>query len=209
MALQSVFLDTELPDIIIDEIIEKFSKLETEESKIISPEENKKIRNADNAWVNVDHWIAGFLNYYIDYINKKNFKYAIDGIDADCLQYSEYKEGQHYTWHCDDSISARCTMSVSTLSNEFGGPPAPYVNEKIGVQFETSRKLSFSLQLSDESDYEGGELQFLSDENASYYAPKKKGTLIIFDSRAQHRVTKVRSGVRRSLVGWVNGPRWQ
>ena len=42
MALQSVFLDTELPDIIIDEIVEKFSKLETEESKIISPEENKK-----------------------------------------------------------------------------------------------------------------------------------------------------------------------
>ena len=30
MALQSVFLDTELPDIIIDEIVEKFSKLETE-----------------------------------------------------------------------------------------------------------------------------------------------------------------------------------
>ena len=209
MAFQSVFLDTELPDIIIGDIVEKFSKLETEKSKIISPEENKKIRNADNAWVNVDYWLAGFLNYYIDYFNKKNFKYAIDGFDGDCLQYSEYKEGQHYNWHCDDSISSRCHMTISTLSNEFEGVSASYVNEKIGIEYESSRKLSFSLQLSNENDYEGGELQFLTDENTSYYAPKKRGTLIIFDSRAQHRVTKVRSGVRRSLVGWVNGPRWQ
>ena len=209
MALQSVFLDTELPDIIIDEIVEKFSKLEVEDSKIISPEQNDKIRNANNSWVNVDHWIASFLNYYIDYINKKNFKYAIDGFDADSLQYSEYKEGQHYNWHCDDSISARCIMSVSTLSNEFGGVAAQYVNDRIGIEYESSRKLSFSLQLSNEDDYEGGELQFLSDENISYYAPKKRGTLVIFDSRSRHRVTKVRSGVRRSLVGWVNGPRWQ
>jgi len=209
MAYQSVFLDTELPDIIIDELVEKFSKLETEESKIISTEEEQQVRNADNAWVNVDNWIAGFVKYYIDYINNKNFKYTLGGFDADCLQYSEYKEGQYYSWHSDDSISSRCSMTVSTLSNEFGGVSAPYVNENIGLEYESSRKLSFSLQLSNEDDYEGGELQFLTDEGATYYAPKKKGTLIIFDSRARHRVTKIRSGVRRSLVGWVNGPRWQ
>ena len=209
MAYQSVFLDTELPDIIIDELVEKFSKLEVEDSKIISPEQNDKIRNANNSWVNVDNWIAGFLSYYINHINTKNFKYAIEGFDSDCLQYSEYKEGQHYNWHCDDSLSARCNMTISTLSNEFEGVSVPYVNEKIGIEYESSRKLSFSLQLSNEDDYEGGELQFLSDESESYYAPKKKGTLIIFDSRTRHRVKKVRSGVRRSLVGWVNGPRWQ
>ena len=209
MAYQSVFLDTELPDIIIDELVEKFSKLEVEDSKIISPEQNDKIRNANNSWVNVDNWIAGFLSYYINHINNKNFKYAIEGFDSDSLQYSEYKEGQHYNWHCDDSLSSRCNMTISTLSNEFEGVSVPYVNEKIGIEYESSRKLSFSLQLSNEDDYEGGELQFLSDESESYYAPKKKGTLIIFDSRTRHRVKKVRSGVRRSLVGWVNGPRWQ
>ena len=209
MAYQSVFLDTELPDIIIDELVEKFSKLEVEDSKIISPEQNDKIRNANNSWVNVDNWIAGFLSYYINHINSKNFRYAIEGFDSDCLQYSEYKEGQHYNWHCDDSLSSRCNMTISTLSNEFEGVSVPYVNEKIGIEYESSRKLSFSLQLSNEDDYEGGELQFLSDESESYYAPKKKGTLIIFDSRTRHRVKKVRSGVRRSLVGWVNGPRWQ
>ena len=91
-------------------------------------------------------------------------------------------------------------MTISTLSNEFEGVSVPYVNEKIGIEYESSRKLSFSLQLSNEDDYEGGELQFLSDENISYYAPKKRGTLVIFDSRSRHRVTKVRSGVRRSLV---------
>ena len=209
MAYQCVFLDTELPDIIIDELVEKFSKLETEESKLLSAGEGQKLRNADNAWVNVDNWIAGFVKYYIDFINKKNFKYAISGFDADCLQYSEYKEGQYYGWHCDDSIDSRCTMTVSTLSNDLGGVSAGYVNENIGLEYESSRKLSFSLQLSNEDEYEGGELQFLTDNGDTYYAPKKKGTLIIFDSRARHRVTKIRSGVRKSLVGWVNGPRWQ
>ena len=214
MAFQSVFLDTELPDIIIDELVEKFSKLETQRSTIISGgeeqvQENLKIRNATNSWVPVDNWIAGFVKHYINYINDKNFKYDLNEFDGDCLQYSEYKEGQHYSWHCDDHIGSRCIMSVSTLSNGVDGLDTQHVNEKIGIQYETSRKLSFSLQLSNEDDYEGGEFQFLTDDCHSYYAPKKKGMLVIFDSRARHRVKKVRSGVRRSLVGWVNGPRWK
>jgi PKHD-type hydroxylase len=32
---------------------------------------------------------------------------------------------------------------------------------------------------------------------------------MLFDSRTPHRVRKVRSGLRKSLVGWVVGPRWK
>ena len=42
-----------------------------------------------------------------------------------------------------------------------------------------------------------------------YFAPKQKGTLIVFDSRTKHRVRTVKSGLRKSLVGWVVGPRWK
>jgi len=65
------------------------------------------------------------------------------------------------------------------------------------------------LQLSDEDDYEGGELQFMDDDDQLYTAPKKKGTIIIFDSRVKHRVRKIKNGTRKSLVGWVVGPRWK
>ena len=82
------------------------------------------------------------------------------------------------------------------------------------------RKLSFSIQLSDPEDYEGGELEFKVNKYGSekrgdfaldetFFAPNKKGTIIIFDSRVKHRVCEVKSGVRKSLVGWVVGPRWK
>ena len=65
------------------------------------------------------------------------------------------------------------------------------------------------MQLSNHDDYEGGNLQIMGDDNKSYFAPRKKGTIILFDSRAQHRVLKVTKGVRKSLVGWIVGPRWR
>ena len=65
------------------------------------------------------------------------------------------------------------------------------------------------MQLSDPDDYEGGNVQLLDEGNNSYFAPRKRGTMIFFDSRTQHRVLKVTKGVRKSLVGWVCGPRWR
>ena len=42
-----------------------------------------------------------------------------------------------------------------------------------------------------------------------FYNPKQKGIIAFFDSRTPHRVRKVKSGMRKSLVGWVVGPRWK
>ena len=71
------------------------------------------------------------------------------------------------------------------------------------------RKLSFALQLSDPDDYEGGNVQLLDESGSNYLAPRKRGTMILFDSRTQHRVLKVTKGVRKSIVGWTVGPRWK
>jgi predicted 2-oxoglutarate/Fe(II)-dependent dioxygenase YbiX len=67
------------------------------------------------------------------------------------------------------------------------------VNENI----ELVRKLSFSLQLSDPDDYEGGNVQLLDEAGQSYIAPRKRGTIVLFDSRTQHRVLKVTKGTRK------------
>jgi len=49
----------------------------------------------------------------------------------------------------------------------------------------------------------------MAEDGKSYIAPRQRGTIILFDSRTQHRVQKVTSGVRKSLVGWTVGPRFR
>lgn len=74
----------------------------------------------------------------------------------------------------------------------------------VGPEHFSTRKLSFSIQLSNEDDYKGGDLEFLpalkTDQN-----PRKKGCIIVFPSYLTHRVSTVTEGMRNSLVGWVHG----
>jgi len=69
----------------------------------------------------------------------------------------------------------------------------------------STRKLSFTIQLSDSDDYEGGDLQF---GPVIEHQPeiKKKGNITIFPSYVWHRVTPITKGNRYALVGWVHGP---
>jgi PKHD-type hydroxylase len=70
------------------------------------------------------------------------------------------------------------------------------------------RKLSIVVQLSAPQDYEGGAFEFFGiNSPAAAFAPQ--GSLLIFPSWLQHRVTPVTKGIRRSLVSWVEGPRWR
>ena len=67
------------------------------------------------------------------------------------------------------------------------------------------RKLSMSIQLSDPSEYEGGELQARV-RGQIETAPKTLGTVIAFPSYILHRVTPVTAGVRKAVVVWALGP---
>lgn len=69
----------------------------------------------------------------------------------------------------------------------------------------SQRKLSISIQLSDEKEYEGGELQFQLVKEP-FSVTKKKGTAVVFPSFIQHRVLAVTKGIRTSLVCWFAGP---
>ena len=96
------------------------------------------------------------------------------------LQYTEYDESYqgHYDWHFD-----------------IGNGP-----------LNCGRKLSVSIQLSDPSEYEGGELQFSIGGDQTVVSEKDQGTMTIFPSYMKHRVTPVTKGRRRSLVTWITGP---
>jgi PKHD-type hydroxylase len=91
-------------------------------------------------------------------------------------QYTEYPEGGFYDWHTDNDV---------TMAHE---PPV--------------RKISMTLLLSSESEFEGGGLE-LMDENK--VVRPKQGQAIFFASFIRHRVVPIKKGIRKSLVMWFGG----
>ena len=212
MAYQSIWYYTNIPKEIVDiierDLTEQFDP-QLHESRVGGGGDggvlDKDKRNARNAWVPTTHWIAGFLWHYVTRANRENFLYDLTNIDGESLQYTMYGEGEHYGWHNDAGLSGQY-KPVSAGNRGHGGEILQdFVNENC----EKVRKLSFSLQLSDPEDYEGGNFQLMDETGRCYFAPRQRGTIILFDSRAMHRVLPVKKGVRKSIVGWTTGPRWK
>jgi PKHD-type hydroxylase len=133
---------------------------------------------------NDNAWIYGRLLNLVETINESFFQYDLLGFDT--FQYTEYSDpGSHYDFHTD-MIFGR------NVSSEMIIP----------------RKLSISLLLSDPSEYTGGDFEIMSGKVPTKI-PQPKGRAIAFPSYSVHRVTPVLSGVRRSLVIWVLGPKFR
>ena len=209
MAQQSIWIDTNIPNEIIDIIerdVQQFDD-KMEVSKIAGDLVDTSIRNSTNTWIPSSHWVCGFLWHYVLKANKQNFRYDLDTIDFGSVQYTRYEKGQFYNWHQDADIFNDTDYIPELKFGEIDTTKG--INDFVRESTEKIRKLSFILQLSEFNEYDGGQVQLLSPGNKKYFVPKTKGTLIFFDSRTPHRVLKVTRGVRRSIVGWVNGPRWR
>ena len=205
MAFLTTWSMTDLPSEMIDILekdIEKFDDWQ-DDSKVMGNQLAPKIRNSKNAWIPTEHWIGGWVWYYIQKANRENFLNELWDIDGGSIQYTHYEPGDYYTWHVDGDISSTFKPNIKV------GSGVNISEDQVLQKGECVRKLSFSLQLSDAKDYKGGEVEFINSAGERYFAPKQKGTLIVFDSRTKHRVRTVKSGLRKSLVGWVVGPRWR
>jgi len=206
MAFQSIWYFSDIPEKVVEmvehDLTDKFQE-GMGDSKLHGDALNRDRRNSKNAWVPSTHWTAGFVWNYIERANRENFLYDIRNIDNESMQFTQYDVGEFYNWHNDAGVSGY--YKPASVGNHDEGRAQDYLSEKL----ELVRKLSFVVQLSDPDDYEGGNLQLLPEEGKSYFAPRKRGTVIVFDSRTQHRVLKVTKGTRKSLVGWVVGPRWK
>ena len=158
---------------------------------------NLSIRDSKTSWISTAHWVAGLCYHYVLLANKNNFLYDIDGFDGETMQYTSYSPGEYYGWHQDTGLG---TMSL----------PGEDAQEVFMMKnCERVRKLSFIMQLSNPDEYSGGEVQLMRDTDKTFFLPKERGTIIVFDSRTRHRARPVKSGLRKSLVGWVSGPRWK
>lgn len=207
MAHRAIWYYTALPEELISLIDEELRPFggEAKKSTLFGNNLSPEVRNSENSWVPTTCWLAGYLWYFISKANDFNFRYDLTGIDGDTMQYSVYKEGMFYDWHVDGDIGT----SHKPISSTVHGVSEEKGRDKLLLDTETVRKLSFSLQLSSPEDYKGGQLQLMGSDRDTFFVPKQKGTLIIFDSRTSHRVKKVTQGVRKSLVGWAVGPRWR
>jgi PKHD-type hydroxylase len=103
--------------------------------------------------------------------------FGFDGMTiTEQAQYTEYQEGGFYDWHVDNDV------------NFVHEPPV--------------RKISMTLLLSPESEFEGGDLELMSEGKI---AKIKQGHAIFFASFVRHRVKPVIRGRRQSLVMWFGG----
>ena len=77
----------------------------------------------------------------------------------------------------------------------------------LGPGETSTRKISYSIQLSDGDEYEGGDLVIFPDDSTDEERLlfRCKGTIILFPSYRPHCVTPVTKGTRNAIVGWIHG----
>lgn len=89
----------------------------------------------------------------------------------------KYNKGDYFDWHYD-----------------------------IFHELTKTRKINFTIQLSDEDEYEGGDLEFFK---LNIHKNKKRGTIILYPSYLPHRITPITKGIRYAIVGHLNGPQFK
>jgi len=139
---------------------------------------NKKVRNVEQQVlpINDKGWPLTRILELAQQANNARFKFQLSGfLDIDAPMVMKYGKGGHYDWHTD-------------LGNKV-----------------CHRKLSFSLQLSDPKDYEGGDIEWIG-SNVDKEAIRQKGVITVYPSFLPHRITKVTKGTRYAIVGWIHGP---
>ena len=149
---------------------------------------NTQIRDSSIRWIDIyaHREINTILNDYVNAVNSKMFNFDVS-FGFDSLQYTEYNGNgevkQFYNWHQD------CLHDNAIFD----------------------RKISAVVQLSHPEDYEGGffEIDQVARPALDITKFMPRGSLLIFPSYLDHRVTTVTKGLRRSLVTWYNGPRFR
>lgn len=162
-----------------EEIIKIGKSLTIQEAKVTEKElKNTEIRDSKISWIYPEDktaWIFQRLTDSIVYLNENYFKFELYGLNEG-LQFTNYVAP---SGHYDSHVDSQYNMQV--------------------------RKLSISIQLTDPSEYEGGDLELIHGFKP-FIAEKEQGMMYAFPSYTLHKVTPVTKGERNSLVCWVTGP---
>jgi PKHD-type hydroxylase len=145
------------------------------------------IRSTKVAWVHSDAEVTKTLYQKMEQVvlrlNTEHFRSDLSGLTT--LQYAVYHQSEigYFDWHIDYGRDV----------NDPGQEP---------------RKITLSLQLSDEGSYDGCDLEVRA-AHLIDVAPRQRGTLVAFRANALHRVTPITRGARKALVAWAAGPEYR
>jgi len=178
------FFDKNFTNEEIEKIIEITRKYQVVDGKV-NAIVDYDYRNSKVSWLPLNeetNFIYEKLVNLLKIANKEMWNFTITDI-VDSLQFAEYNDisenGKNgfFDWHID--IGSNNNMST--------------------------RKISVIVQLTEPTEYEGGDLEFMMGRSTTK-APKEKGTVIFFPSYILHKVNNVTKGTRKSLVLWFHGP---
>lgn len=139
---------------------------------------NSNLRRSQVSWLDNNpntKWVFERLAHVVSQLNSDHFRLDITGF-GEPLQLTNYDQSE---------------KGMYGWHQDYGK----------GI----SRKLSLSLQLSDPSEYEGGNLQVMT-TGEPVNVRKQRGLIAVFPSYVLHQVTPVTQGSRQSLVAWISGP---
>ena len=139
---------------------------------------NSNLRRSQVSWLDNNpntKWVFEKLAHVASQLNADNFRLDLTGF-GEALQLTNYNQTE---------------KGMYGWHQDYGN----------GI----SRKLSLSLQLSDPSEYEGGNLQVMT-TGEPVNVRKQRGLIAVFPSYVLHQVTPVTQGSRQSLVAWISGP---
>jgi PKHD-type hydroxylase len=143
-----------------------------------NPSELSKIRRSQVSWLENNSntkWVFEKLANVTSQLNAEHFRLDLVGF-GEPLQLTNYDQSEN---------------GMYGWHQDYGGG--------------TSRKLSLAMQLTDPSEYEGGNLQVMTTSKPENVR-KQRGLVAAFPSYVLHQVTPVTQGSRQSLVAWVSGP---
>ncbi len=151
------------------------------DASLVGGAQDHNTRRARTFWLNDDGdeaWVFQRMLTAMAEVNRQHFCFQLEEF-SEKLQiacYGASSEG-FFDWHVD--------IGGGTLA--------------------ARRKLTAVVQLSQSSDYEGGDLETNADGHVSQ-ASRQIGSGLFLPSFVLHRVTAVTRGERYSLVLWAHGP---
>lgn len=176
-----------------DELLSKAKQLPTAEGKVgAGGDTDTRTRRSTVRALPREQFEATYATITNRVTEANDAKWMFNGLRLQGIQLGEYTGDDHgfYNWHVDQSVAATdldpATKRLLSARSAGGW-----------------RVLSATLQLSDPTNYTGGEL--LVGTGSAHRPPAERGTLVVFPSYVIHTVRPVRGGTRFSLVIWFDG----
>lgn len=166
--------------------LNKATTVSTQDGSVVDDNPIRISNNSFHGYTEENSWFFEKLNAAIESINNSVYGFELYGYKD--YQYAEY----------DGSVAGKYGVHMDLIMTD--AKPADLLD---------TRKLSMSLLLSEPGkDFVGGD--FLIHEGGSPTSIRmNRGALVFFPSFMLHEVAPVTSGLRKSIVVWVEGPKFK